>query len=121
MIIVSEELVPGRESFGDGFEQQPPFFDDPILAVIAALVCAANIGLLLILLFTYVASYRKLKSQFSLGLVIFATLLIVQNIIFIFFLVLREGFHGPGMGFPVLSLSIIEFGALLVLLKITWI
>ena len=115
-----EELVPGNGSFGGNGSGQPPL-DDPNLAIIAAIVCAANIGLLLILLFTYVASYRKLKSQFSLGLVIFATLLIVQNIMFMFFLLVREGFHGPGMGFPVLSLSIVEFGALLVLLKTTWI
>lgn len=119
---MSENLVPEREGYGYGGGNAPPnFFDDPNLAVIAALVCAANIGLLLILLYTYIVSYKKLKSQFSLGLVIFAALLIVQNIIFIFFLMVREGFHGPGMGFPVLSLSIIEFGALLVLLKITWI
>lgn len=115
-----EELIPGNGSFGGNGSGQPPL-DDPNLAIIAAIVCAANIGLLLILLITYVASYRKLKSQFSLGLVIFATLLIVQNIMFMFFLLVREGFHGPGMGFPVLSLSIVEFGALLVLLKTTWI
>jgi hypothetical protein len=117
---VVEELVPGNISIGENQTGRPPL-DDPNLAIIAAIVCAANIGLLLILLFTYVSSYRKLKSQFSLGLVIFATLLIVQNIMFMFFLLVREGFHGPGMGFPVLSLSIVEFGALLVLLRTTWV
>ncbi|UTB31843.1 MAG: hypothetical protein NKF70_10045 [Methanobacterium sp. ERen5] len=112
---------PPENSSFKGKEHGNSFIDDPSLAVIAAAVCAANIGLLLILLFTYVTSYRKLKSQFTLGLIIFATLLIVQNILFMFFLLAREGFHGTGMGFPVLSLSIIEFGALLVLLKTTWI
>ena len=83
---MSDELVPGTEGFnGNELERGPPL-DDPNLAIIAALVCAANILLLLILLFTYVASYRKLKSQFSLGLAIFATLLIVQNIMFLIFL-----------------------------------
>ena len=115
-----EELVPGNMSIGENQTGRNPL-DDPNLAILAAIVCAANIGLLLILLFTYVSSYRKLKSQFSLGLVIFATLLIVQNIMFMFFLLVREGFHGPGMGFPVLSLSIVEFGALLVLLRTTWV
>jgi hypothetical protein len=117
---VVEELVPGNMSIGGNQMGRNPL-DDPNLAILAAIVCAANIGLLLILLFTYVSSYRKLKSQFSLGLVIFATLLIVQNIMFMFFLLVREGFHGPGMGFPVLSLSIVEFGALLVLLRTTWV
>ncbi len=118
---MNDNLSQGNNSFRDNGTGSPPPFNDPTLAFVAAIVCAANIGLLLILLFTYVQSYRKLKSQFSLGLVIFATLLIIQNIIFIFFLLITAGFHGPGMGVPVLSLSIIEFGALLVLLKTTWI
>ncbi len=95
--------------------------DDPGLAFGAALVGLANILLLIILLFTYVSNYRKLKSGFSLGLVLFALLLIMQNGLFIFFLLSREGFHGPGMGGPVLSLNIVQFGALIVLLKITWV
>jgi small-conductance mechanosensitive channel len=114
---VVDKITPENQSV-ENVTGRPPL-DDPNLAIIAAIICAANIGLLLILLFAYVTSYKKLKSQFTLGLVIFATLLIVQNIMFMFFLLVREGFHGPGMGFPVLSLSIVEFGALLVLLKTT--
>lgn len=118
---MDNDLPPVNGSMNkSGFGERAPL-DDPSLAIFAAIVCAANIGLLLILLFTYVTSYKKLKSQFTLGLIIFATLLIVQNILFMFFLLARAGFHGEGMGFPVLSLSIIEFGALLVLLKTTWI
>jgi hypothetical protein len=112
--------VPGNGSFVGNGPGIPPL-DDPNLAIIAVIVCLANIVLLIPLLFTYVTSYRKLKSQFTLGLVIFATLLIFQNILFMFFLLVRAGFHSPGMGFPVLSLSTVEFGALLVLLKTTWI
>jgi hypothetical protein len=119
--MVNDDFPPGNNSINESGSGERPPLDDPSLAIFAAIVCAANIGLLLILLFTYVTSYRKLKSQFTLGLIIFATLLIIQNIIFMSFLLVREGFHGPGMGFPVLSLSIVEFGALLVLLKTTWI
>jgi len=93
-------------------------FDDPTLALAAALVGIINIILLLFLLFTYIASYRKLKSRFSLGLVLFAMLLLLQNALFIFFLLSSAGFHGPGMGGPVLSINVIQLGALLVLLKI---
>ncbi len=112
--------VPGNGNFVGNGPGMPPM-DDPNLAITAVIVCAANIVLLTLLLFIYVISYRKLKSQFTQGLIIFATLLIIQNILFMFFLLVRAGFHGPGMGFPVLSLSIVEFGALLVLLKTTWI
>jgi len=102
------------------FERELPV-DNPFLTFLAALVGVANIILLLVLLFLYVSSYRKLKSQFSLGLVLFAALLIVQNSLFIFFLLSRKGFYGPGMGLPLLSVNILQFGALIVLLKITWI
>jgi hypothetical protein len=36
-----------------------------------------------------------------------------------FFLITREGFQGPGMGLPVLSVNLIQLSALVVLLKIT--
>ena len=105
-----------KEEFGG----KPPF-DDPGLALLAAFVGAINIILLLLLLSVYISSYRRLKSSFSLGLILFAVLLIMQNAVFIFFLLGREGFHGPGMGTPVLSLNIIEFGALIALVKTTWV
>lgn len=108
-----------ESGFGEkGFKSELPI-DDISLALLAAIVGVANIILLIILLFIYVSSYKKLKSRFSMGLVVFALLLIVQNALFIFFLLARKGFHGPGMGGPVLSLNIMQFGALLVLLKIT--
>ncbi|HMK53843.1 MAG TPA: hypothetical protein VK444_03595 [Methanobacteriaceae archaeon] len=104
---------------GRGAENQLPF-DDPGLATIAALVGLINIALLLVMLGIYLSSYRRLPSRFTLGLVFFALLLILQNALFIFFLIMGQGFRGPGMGGPVLSLNIIQFGALIVLLKITW-
>jgi apolipoprotein N-acyltransferase len=103
-----------------GFGNGPPPLDDPNLAFLAAIVGVINITLLLVMLSIYLTSYRRLKSPFTLGLIVFTTLLIFQNLLFIVFLLVREGFHGPGMGVPVLSLNIVQFGALLALLKITW-
>ncbi len=111
---------PGPEPVFKGDEFETELFDDPNLAILAALVGAVNIGLLLVMLFIYLSSYKKLKSSFTLGLILFVLLLILQNTVFIAFLLLREGFHGPGMGGPVLSINIIQLGALIVLLKITW-
>ena len=103
---------------GRRFEDE--FIDDPNLAFLAALVGAINLGILLVMLFIYLTSYKKLKSQFTLGLILFVLLLILQNTVFIVFLLIRGGFHGPGMGGPVLSINVIQLGALMVLLKITW-
>ena len=51
----------GNDPYGGGF------LGDPILATIAAIVCAANIGLLLILLFTYVTKLQKIKITVYIG------------------------------------------------------
>jgi len=103
-------------------QELPQFPDDDFsLALVAAFVGAINIALLLVLFIIYISNYRKLKSSFSMGLALFAVLLVMQNVLFIFFLVSRQGFHGPGMGAPVLSLNIIQLSALIVLLKITWV
>ncbi|MCK9151147.1 hypothetical protein [Methanobacterium alcaliphilum] len=113
-------ISPTPEPIFRGEEFNNELIDDPNLATLAALVGAVNIGLLVVMLFIYISSYKKLKSSFTLGLIVFVLLLILQNLVFIAFLLLREGFHGPGMGGPVLSINVIQFGALMVLLKITW-
>ena len=48
-------------------------------------VCLANIGLTLGLVFIYQHGYSQLKSRFGLGLLVFALLLMGQNILYIYF------------------------------------
>jgi hypothetical protein len=67
----------------------------------------------------YIGSYRKFKSQFTFGLVAFAFLLLIQNVLFTGFLLVNEGFKGPGMGGPIFFLNMIEFFALSVLIGVT--
>jgi len=95
-------------------------FNDPGMATIAAFVGLVNIALLLVMLGIYLSSYRRLRSRFTLGLIFFTLLLLLQNALFMLFLIMGEGFRGPGMGYPVLSLNIIQLGALIILLRITW-
>jgi len=79
----------------------------------------ANIVLLLILLYMYLGSYRDFKSKFTFGLLSFVFLLLIQNVIFTIFLLLNQGFRGPGMGTPIFILNIIEFLALIILVLVT--
>jgi hypothetical protein len=81
-----------------------PELDDPNLAFLAAIIGVINITLLLVMLSIYLSSYRRLKSPFTMGLIVFTALLILQNLLFIVFLLVTAGFHGPGMGGPVLVL-----------------
>ena len=75
----------------------------------------------LINLIIYVlGSYRDFKSKFTFGLLAFALLLLLQNILFTGFLLTYQGFRGPGMGTPIFFLNIIEFFALSILIWVTW-
>ncbi|MGC9518024.1 MAG: hypothetical protein ACP5C3_10070 [Methanomicrobiales archaeon] len=95
-------------------------FSNTEIAYASALVNVANICLLLALLYVYIRSYRRLKSNFTLGLMLFAFLLLLQNTFFLMFFILQTGFRGPGMGVPLLTINSTQLIALIILLKITW-
>ena len=79
-----------------------------------------NICLLLILLYMYMRSYRDFKSKFTFGLLAFAFLLLLQNIIFTGVLITYQSFRGPGMGAQIFLVNIIQFFAFLILIYVTW-
>lgn len=90
------------------------------IVTIDIIVGIGNICLLLVLLYLYLRSFKDFKSKFTLGLVAFALLLLLQNVLFTAFLLTYEGFRGPGMGTPIFFLNIIEFFALSILVWVTW-
>ena len=77
----------------------------------------ANIGLLSGLLYLYVKSYRQIKIGFTVGLILFASVLLLKSITTIVLLIIDNNailnYHGIIGG-------VIEFIALAILLKITW-
>ena len=76
-----------------------------------------NIGLLSGLLYLYIKSYRHIKIGFTVGLMLFAFVLLLKSISTIILLIIDNdailNYHGAIGG-------IIEFIALIILLKITW-
>ena len=52
-----------------------------VMIYIAFVVGIANVGLLLGLLSTYWKTYKEVKSQFTIGLLYFASVLLIQNIL----------------------------------------
>ncbi len=113
---------------GPGGMNSPNGFD--IMGIgtyLAIIVGIANICLLLALLYVYLKNYRKLKSKFTMGLLVFVSLLLLQNIVSTLFLslniVLCMGYHGFDVDrpqFPLSSINIIQLIALSILLYITW-
>ena len=95
-------------------------------AYLAIVVGIANICLLLVLIYIYMKNYRQLKSKFTMGLLIFASLLLLQNVVSTGVLILNliMGMTHPGFDldrpqFSLSSINIIQLIALSILLKIT--
>ncbi len=76
-----------------------------------------NMGLLSGLIYLYIKSYRQIKIGFTIGLMLFASFLLLRSIFAVVFLVLDNDMISGNHEF--LS-SIIEFIALAILLKVTW-
>jgi hypothetical protein len=87
------------------------------IKVAAIIIEIANIGLLTGLLYLYTKSYRQIKIGFTVGLIIFALLLLIKSIFTIGFLIVDSE---ALIGRPVYIGGIIELIALTILLKITY-
>ena len=85
--------------------------------ITAIVIEIGNIGILSGLLYLYVKSYRQIKIGFTLGLMLFASVLLLKSIATIVLLIIDNdailNYHGIIGG-------VIEFIALSILLKITW-
>jgi hypothetical protein len=102
-------------------------FLNSIIISASIIVGIANIGVLSGLLYFYWNSYKKLKSKFTIGLLYFALILLIQNILAIIaltvFLFLSIEIHEIG-GAEIYSIlflvTLAQLVALIVLFKITW-
>lgn len=86
----------------------------------------ANVGLLLGLLNAYWKTYQEVKSGFTIGLLYFASILLLQNIVATIFIALPlitpiefsgSELHGPRI--PLFLINLVQLIALLTLFKIT--
>lgn len=83
----------------------------------AFIIEIANIGVLIGLIYLYIKSYRQIKIGFTVGLILFALTLLIKSIISLAFLLVDDGLL---INRPIYIVGIIEFIALVILLKVTW-
>ena len=102
-------------------------FLNRIIITAAIIIGIANIGVLSGLLYFYWNSYKQLKSKFTIGLLYFALILLVQNILAIIalavFLFLGIEIHeigGAEIYSILLLVTVAQLIALIILFKITW-
>ena len=92
----------------------------------SAIVAFVNIAMTLALLAIYLGTYRKVKSSFTMGLVLFGTFFVVLNLaILVFWLFLFENVSSAGTlvdqaSTYMLLVNVGEALALANLLRVTW-
>lgn len=85
------------------------------------MLAAASAVFLTALLFVYLRNHRELRSPFTLGLVFFAVLLLVQNLGSIYFdYMMSEAGQGSGVAIPMLVLNAAELIGFAALFFVTW-
>jgi len=85
----------------------------------SAVVSVANVAVLIGLLILYGRTYSSSKAQFTLGLIFFASLLLVQNVIGIYSYVTMAPFFAEALLPYLFAINIAELAGLSVLLKVT--
>ncbi|MDD1775219.1 MAG: hypothetical protein LUQ24_06795 [Methanobacterium sp.] len=96
-----------------------------LFSYIGLLLALANICIILVLLSIYWKNYRKWKSQYTVGLLVFGIFLLLQNILSLYYSAPPPGPpQGPPMEsphqIPLLLINTSQLIALIALLKISW-
>lgn len=96
-----------------------------LLSYIGLILAFANICMILVLLSIYWKNYRKWKSQYTVGLLIFGFFLLLQNILSLYYSAPPPGpHHGIPIEspheIPLLLINTSQLVALAALLKISW-
>jgi len=86
----------------------------------AITLSALNIGILISLIYVYAQNYQKLNSKFSLGLLIFASILLIENTLALYFNYTMMGLYAETVAQQALILRALQTASLTTLAYITW-
>jgi hypothetical protein len=105
-------------------ERRPPSSEDirgdfEFFYIAQTVLSTVNVALLAFLLTTYLDIYRKTRSQFTLGLIIFSSVFLLKTLTANPLFMWAFGFRASGLGPFALLPDIFEFAALSVLLYLS--
>jgi len=83
---------------------------------VAAFFSAVNVLLLLGLIWIYGNSFRKVRAQFTVGLVFFAALFLLQNLISLYSFVSMFMYYAPGVTGIVVAITVVQTAGLSIIL-----
>jgi hypothetical protein len=91
--------------------------DEVMLA--ATVFSLLNVILLLVLIYIYADSFRRIRAQFTAGLVFFSALFLVQNLITLYSFLAMFQYFAPGVEGLVTAITIVQTAGLAVLVWIS--
>ena len=86
------------------------------MAQIVAFFSFVNVMLLVGLIWIYLSSFRKVRAQFTLGLVFFAALFLVQNLIALYAFLNMFMYYATGVEGIVLAITVVQTAGLSIML-----
>ena len=97
----------------------------PLIPTLVLAIEVINIVLLLGLLYIYVNSYRKVKSEFTMGLIFFISAFLVKSVVLLatlrlIFRFLDDVSDTRGAPIFLILVNLIECAGLVILLRISW-
>ena len=87
---------------------------------LATLVNIVNIAILLSLIYVYIKNFLSIKATFCMGLMIFAVLFLIQNLVAAYFQFFHTQCYSPDTGQFSLILNLIQMFGFSVLAYVTW-
>jgi hypothetical protein len=99
--------------------QPVPMWDFEFFYIAHAIISTLNVALLIVLLITFISVYRKTKSEFSFGLIIFGFAFLLKDLTSSPFTASVFSFAASGLGPFIVLPDLFEFAALSVLLYLS--
>ena len=93
---------------------------DSMLMKFITVLTVVSILMLLLLVYIYYKNLKKIKSSFTIGLLIFAVLFLVQNLVSVYYYVTMMDYYVPAVEKHVFIFTLLQTIGFAVLLKITW-
>ena len=93
---------------------------ESLIMNITTAITAVSTIFLLGLLYVYSKNLKKIKSRFTIGLLIFALLFLFQNLISLYYYITMMKYYAPEVEVHVFILTLLQAIGFLILLIITW-
>lgn len=91
-----------------------------MLMNVTTILAIVSVVVLSMLLHIYIKNLKKIKSKFTIGLLVFALLFLLQNLVSIYYYLTMMKYYTPEVEVHVFILTLLQSIAFLILLKITW-